>query len=103
MRHDALRHLHDAANVLAKSGLRTVKTNDICIAVYKAIDEITRLHGVLANIAHADVPRPAHKLWRADGKASKYDLCTHGVPFYEDCSSCVSDYARAALAEKETK
>lgn len=40
---DALRQLHAAANVLAESGLRTVKTNDLCIAVYGAIDEITRL------------------------------------------------------------
>jgi len=40
---DALRQLQDAANVLAESGLRTVKTNDLCIAVYGAIDEITRL------------------------------------------------------------
>lgn len=63
--------------------------------------EVGRLHGVLANIANADVPRPAHRLWRADGKSSKHDLCTHGLPMYEDCSSCVSEYARAALAENE--
>ena len=44
---DALRQLHAAANVLADSGLRTVKTNDLCIAVYGAIDEITRLREAL--------------------------------------------------------
>ena len=43
----ALRQLHAAANVLADSGLRTVKTNDLCIAVYGAIDEITRLREAL--------------------------------------------------------
>ena len=47
---DALRQLHAAANVLAGSGLRTVKTNDLCIAVYGAIDEITRLREALQDI-----------------------------------------------------
>ena len=44
---DALRQLHAAANVLADSGLRTIKTDDLCIAVYGAIDEITRLREAL--------------------------------------------------------
>ena len=47
---DALRQLHAAANVLADSGLRTVKTNDLCIAVYGAIDEIARLREALKQI-----------------------------------------------------
>jgi hypothetical protein len=100
---DALRQLHDAANVLAESGLRTVKTNDLCIAVYGAIDEITRLREALEKIAALDVPRPVMTRYRTDGIPSKYDRCAHLIPMWDDCARCISDYARAARAEKEEK
>lgn len=77
---DALRQLHDAANVLAESGLRTVKTNDLCIAVYGAIDEITRLREALKHYACNC----------AEGKCESSDV---------DSFTCGSR-ARAALAEK---
>jgi hypothetical protein len=70
---DALRQLHAAANVLADSGLRTVKTNDLCIAVYGAIDEITRLREALKEIGRG------------------YCICSR------------AEEARAALAETEPK
>lgn len=50
---DALRQLHDAANALADSGLRTVKTNDLCAAVYAAIDEIERLNAEVERLEAA--------------------------------------------------
>jgi hypothetical protein len=62
---DALRQLHAAANVLADSGLRTVKTNDLCIAVYGAIDEITRLREALEKIASGQLFQHAHEFARA--------------------------------------
>jgi len=98
---DALRQLHAAANVLADSGLRTVKTNDLCIAVYGAIDEITRLREALDKIAALDVPRPVWKRFRTDGQPSKNDTCPHVLAMWDDCPDCISDYARAALAEKD--
>ena len=83
---DALRQLHDAANVLADSGLRTVKTNELCIAVYGAIDEITRLREALSSLVEA------WDWWQVD----PYDRC-QSVP-----SDAINE-ARAALAEKEEK
>ena len=62
---DALRQLHAAANVLAESGLRTAKTNDLCIAVYGAIDEITRLREALEQIASGGLFQHAHEFARA--------------------------------------
>lgn len=49
----ALRQLYDAANALADSGLRTVKTNDLCVAVYGAIDELERARAEIARLREA--------------------------------------------------
>ena len=88
---DALRQLHAAANVLADSGLRTVKTNDLCIAVYGAIDEITRLReakdgayeernrvvALLASVFPSGVKKTAIPGWHAEWHGCVYvDLPT---------------------------
>lgn len=99
---DAIRQLHDVANALADSGLRTVKTNDLCVAVYAAIDELERLRArearlreVLTFYAEAWACRTTKS--RLGGVAGlewrpKNDLL-------EDCGNA----ARAALAEKGEK
>ena len=80
---DALRQLHAAANVLAESGLRTVKTNDLCIAVYGAIDEITRLREALQDIFD-------------------YECRTSSTSLIA-CTARDALWPRAALAEQECK
>ena len=55
----------------------------------------------LVTIANGNVSRPIGKPWRGDGKPSKNDKCVHDVWMYEDCATCIEDFARAALAQKE--
>lgn len=66
-------------------------------------DENVRLREALEKIAALDVPRPVVARYRADGKPSKYDRCAHTINMWDDCPNCISDYARAALAETEPK
>lgn len=51
----------------------------------------------LEAIRDGNVPRPVRTPWRADGRPSKHDRCTHDVWMYEDCGSCISTYADSAL------
>lgn len=59
---------------------------------------ISRLTEALQTIADGDEPRPLGKRYRSDGEPSKHDKCTHGQWMWEDCGSCVSEFARAFLA-----
>lgn len=63
--------------------------------------EVGRLREALDKIAALDVPRPVWKRFRADGQPSKNDICPHVLAMWDDCSHCISDYARARLAGEE--
>lgn len=65
--------------------------------------EIARLREALDKIAALDVPRPVWKRFRTDEQPSKYDICPHVISMWDDCSHCISDYARAVLAETREK
>ena len=65
--------------------------------------EVGRLREALEKIAALDVPRRVVDRYRVDGEPSKYDRCAHVINMWDDCEHCISDYARAALAEKEEK
>lgn len=65
--------------------------------------ENARLREALEKIDALDVPRPVLTRYRADGEPSKYDRCTHLRAMWKDCPDCISDYASAALAEKEER
>ena len=66
----------------------------------RARAEIERLREALTDIAEG-IPTPDRaEAHRTDGKPSKLDKCHHGLAMYEDCGECVSDFARAALAQK---
>lgn len=51
----------------------------------------------LVNIRDGDTPRPVGTVWRADGKLSKNDQCTHGEWMYDDCGACTAAYIDAFL------
>lgn len=57
------------------------------------------LAGVLNVIRCGAYPRPAETIWRKDGRHSKHDKCPHHRFMYDDCASCVEDYASTALAK----
>jgi hypothetical protein len=86
---DALRQLQDAANVLADKGLRTVKTDDICQAVYDAINEVERLRAENGRL------REALKYY-AENHYPNVNEGPWGVN-----SSDFGDVARTALGEEE--
>lgn len=92
---NALRQLHDAANTLADSGLRTIKTNDLCVAVYGAIDELERLSAENARLRWAltEIIRQHERFVPDD------ELCDL---HYQGGLEVCFDIARAALAEKES-
>jgi hypothetical protein len=39
--------------------------------------------------------------FRRDGRPSKYDLCAHEMPLWQDCAQCISEFARAAIARRQ--
>ena len=53
----------------------------------------------LVKITEGDVPRPVAKVFRADGVATKHDLCIHVAPMYEDCAGCIDAFLIATLAK----
>lgn len=59
--------------------------------------ERDRLRALIADIE--DCPRTRGTTFRADGKKSKHDTCSHGVVMYEDCFGCVHEHLLAALSE----
>lgn len=63
----------------------------------KAADCIAALEDALVKVRDGEVPRPIGKAWRADGKPSKNDKCTHDVWMYEDCGACIADFVDAVL------
>jgi hypothetical protein len=67
----------------------------------ESADEIERLREALRAIADGDVPREHAIIYRSDGVHSKHDKCKHGAWMYDGCEDCVTEYARAALGEKE--
>lgn len=65
--------------------------------------EVGRLREALEKIAALDVPPSVMTRYRADEQSPKNDICPHLLAMSEDCPDCISDYARAARAEKEEK
>lgn len=61
--------------------------------------QLAEARQALAAIRDGDVPREAAAIYRTDGKPSKHDQCEHGVWHYEDCGSCISNFAAQALGE----
>lgn len=77
--------------------------SDQAIDIVTLGQEVGRLREALGKIAALDVPRRVVDRYRVDGEPSKYDRCAHVINMWDDCEHCISDYARAALAEKEPK
>ena len=63
----------------------------------EAADEIERLRTALRYIAEKDFPVVVGEKFRKDMIPSKNDKCIHGLFMYEDCESCISDYATKVL------
>ena len=83
----AVQHV-DTMNDLVAMGLARDAAEARAIAAEEA----------LVTIANGNVSRPIGKPWRGDGKPSKNDKCVHDVWMYEDCATCIEDFARAAAA-----
>jgi len=65
----------------------------------KALEaERDRLRDGIQAFLDGDVERPVKTVFRADGMASKHDLCPHGVPMYEGCEGCADVYFEALLS-----
>lgn len=62
--------------------------------------ENARLREALTNIADEAAPKMHAYPWRDDGMPSKHDKCPHGNWMYENCESCVAEYASAALKDQ---
>lgn len=84
LKHDIDRHLQIISEMLAERG-RLTEANE-------------GLRKALEMISQGDEPRPLGKRYRDDGTPSKHDQCTHGSWMYEDCGSCICEFATAALA-----
>lgn len=65
------------------------------LAAHKACVEALR------TIAYGSVPRKAETRHREDGQPSRFDRCEHGVIHDDDCGSCISNFAAAALEALE--
>ena len=59
---------------------------------------VAGLEGALTTLLAGDCPRPLGMRWRADGKPSSYDRCTHGAMMNETCKTCADAFIRAALS-----
>lgn len=69
--------------------------------IVRAVNAHYELLAALRSIADGDVPRPLGDRYRSDGAPSKVDKCVHGQYMYEDCGSCIEDFADSALARIE--
>ena len=68
-------------------------------ALRAMIAERDMLREALVKITEGDVPRTVSKVFRADGMASKHDLCVHGPPMWQDCGECIDVFLIATLAK----
>jgi hypothetical protein len=64
-------------------------------------DRVARLERGLTTIFHGDEPRPIGERYADDGSPSKHDKCTHDRYMWEDCTSCVAEFASAVLRGEE--
>lgn len=86
-------------------GDEPVKLADVIRAIQAAVDEavavererIERLDRALTAIMEGDVPRAVGKVYRRDGVSSKHDRCTHDEWMYNDCGTCIAEFAATAI------
>ena len=63
----------------------------------RMLRELQGLRIALYNIAQYDVPRAVAYPFRDDGTPSKNDRCSHNQYMYEECASCIAQYADDVL------
>lgn len=73
-------------------------TPDPRLIALKAENE--KLREALRAIEEGRIARPLGAAYRADGVASKNDLCVHNVYMYQACESCIDAHIQAALETK---
>jgi len=79
--------------------------NQIAMAAQVATLEAEnkRLREAITNYLDGGYDRPLGKMWRADGKPSKHDLCVHGSSMYQSCENCIDSHFEAALTPPKEK
>ena len=55
----------------------------------------------LRNISEYDIPRPVAHHWHDNGQPSKHDKCIHNLFMWEECPSCMAQYADDVLQSLE--